>query len=183
MPIATEFTEEEIQTNLVRAVADVFKTMLDRVVLLLPDDAPPPPVKFPPEAKIVGTVGFAGDANGVIYLWFSELFAKRCTGHMLGLAGREFEEMDGDSVCDAVGELTNMIAGSFKNRLCDAGLPCKLSIPATVSGTDFTILPRPSGGAYHREFRFDCLGQPVVVEVVLKIAPSGPAPWRRRAPG
>jgi len=164
-----EFTELEVRTNVVRAVADVFKTMLNRKVMLLPDNAPPAPVRYPPVRQIVGTVGIAGEANGVLYLRFSEPFARRCTGDMLGLNDKEVAEMGDETVSDAVAELTNMVAGSFKNWLCDAGLSCKLSIPATVSGTDFTICPWHDSEATHHAYRFESSGQSVVVDVIVRI--------------
>jgi len=169
MPSIAEFTDHDVRTHMVRAVTDVFTTMLDRPAVLLPADAPPPPVKYPPERQIVGTVGFAGEANGVIYLRMSELFARRCTGIMLGLDEVEIAAMDRESVSDAVGELSNIVAGSFKNGLYDAGFSCKLSIPATVSGTDFSISPKPGDGTFRRAFRFDSLGQSMVAEVILNL--------------
>jgi chemotaxis protein CheX len=170
MPSVADFTEEDVRTHIVRAVTDVFATMLDRPAVLLPEDAPPPPVRYPPERQIVGTVGFAGNANGVIYLRLSELFARRCTGSMLGLDEVEMAAMDRESVSDAVGELSNIVAGSFKTGLYDAGYSCKLSIPATVSGVDFTISPKPGDGTFRRSYRFDVLGQCLVAEVILNLA-------------
>ena len=169
MPGTLVFTEHEVRTNIVRAVADVFKTMLNRRVMLLPDNAPPAPVRYPPVRQIVGTVGIAGEANGVVYLRFSEPFARRCAGDMLRLTEREIAEMGDETVSDAVAELTNMVAGSFKNWLCDSGLSCKLSIPATVCGTDFTICALQSGGESHHTYRFESSGQSIVVDVIVKI--------------
>jgi chemotaxis protein CheX len=169
MPGTLAITEHEVRTNIVRAVADVFKTMLNRRVMLLPDNAPPAPVRYPPVRQIVGTVGIAGDANGVVYLRFHEPFARRCTGDMLRLTDKEVSEMGDETVSDAVAELTNMIAGSFKNWLCDSGLSCRLSIPATVSGTDFTICPWHDGADSHYIYRFESSGQSVVVDVIVRI--------------
>ena len=56
---------------------------------------------------------------------------------MLGMQVEEIE--DESEVHDVIGELSNMIAGDIKSRLCDIGLNCELSIPSTTSGTDFTI--------------------------------------------
>ena len=42
-------------------------------------------------------------------------------------------------VNDAVGELTNMLAGMIKSRLCDKGVTCVISIPAVVRGQSFRI--------------------------------------------
>ena len=51
----------------------------------------------------------------------------------------EFElQGAGDEVVnDAIGELTNMVVGGFKNALCDAGYPCRLTIPSISAGRNF----------------------------------------------
>jgi len=169
MPGTLECTEQDIRTNIARAVTDVFKTMLNRAVTLLPYDAPPQPMKYPPVRQIVGTVGIAGEAYGVIYLCFCEPFAKRCTAELLGVAERDVEKMGDEAVSDAVAELTNMVAGSFKSWLCDTGFSCKLSIPATVSGTDFTIAARPHGSAIRHAYRFESSGQVIATQVIVSL--------------
>jgi chemotaxis protein CheX len=170
MPTALEFTEQQIRENIARAVGDVFKTMLNRPAQPVPADAAGGvPAARPGSRQVVGTVGFAGEANGAVYIYFNEAFAKKCTGGMLGLSDQEIEEMGSEPVNDAVGELSNMIVGSFKNGLNDAGFPCKLSIPSTLSGTDFTISPWPHGSARRHAYAFESLGQFIVADVILKL--------------
>jgi chemotaxis protein CheX len=54
---------------------------------------------------------------------------------MLGLA---VEELD-DDVNDAMGEIANMIAGSFKQHLSASGTDVHLSTPSVVYGKDYVI--------------------------------------------
>ena len=94
----------------------------------LPDD---------PTGQIIGSVGFIGDATGIIYLYLSMDFARHITSVMLGIAE---SEVDGDEmVGDAIGELSNIVVGSVKSRLCDAGQPCTLTIPSVVRGRNLKV--------------------------------------------
>jgi len=172
MPTTVPIAEPLIRENIVRAVADVFKTMLGRPVHFQPADAanaagtPPPSTPTFASRQVVGTVGFLGDANGLIYLYFDETFASQCTGGMLGMDERELAEAGPDAVNDAIGEITNMVVGSFKNGLCDAGFPCKLTIPSILRGSNFSV--EPTGSAQRHVFRFDCRGHRIVADVLLK---------------
>jgi chemotaxis protein CheX len=160
-----------IRENVVRAVADVFKTMLGYTAKLqVPaagaDSSEPRPLAARALPHIVGSVGFIGEINGVVYLYLEEAFAVRCTGDMLGLSERELAETDAESVNDAIGELTNMMVGSFKNGLCDAGYPCKLTIPSILRGSNFSV--EPISSAQRHVFSFECRGHRIVADVLLK---------------
>jgi chemotaxis protein CheX len=173
MPATQEITESLIRENIVRAMSEVFKTMLSKSIKLS-DQAEPgssqgwPPVApaTPAEAtpQIVGTVGFLGDANGLIYLYFDEVFATDCTEQILGMTRKELEEDDG-FVNDAVGELTNMIVGTFKNGLCDQGYPCKLTIPSILRGRNFCVEPMSSAKRYI--YIFESGGRRVVADILM----------------
>jgi chemotaxis protein CheX len=93
---------------------------------------PPSPIRADPDGQIIGSVGFIGEATGIIYLYANMSFAKTLTGRMLGISEPEVD--DGEMVTDAVGELSNMVVGHVKSRLCDSGLACTLTIPSVVRG-------------------------------------------------
>jgi chemotaxis protein CheX len=170
MPATAEITEQLIRENINRAVADVFKTMLgreptsvvraelagDRPTLLSESNRP----------VVVGTVGFLGDVTGLIYLHLDLAFAKIGTCHLLGMTEAELEEAGDEVINDAIGELTNMTVGSFKNSLCDAGYPCKLTIPSILRGTNFSIEPISSAVRY--VYLFDCGEHRVVADILMK---------------
>lgn len=173
-PTIEEISEVLIRKNILRAVTDVFETMLGRQMRLreIPeagtDDSWPPMPPVPDGAKpqVVGTVGFIGQANGLIYLYLDEPFAKECTGLMLGIEERNFQQIAEDSVNDAIGELTNMVVGSFKNGLCDAGYPCKLTIPSILRGRNFCV--GTTSAAQRRHYSFECDGHRVVADILVK---------------
>jgi len=90
--------------------------------------------------QVVGTVGFIGDISGLIYLYLDAPFADEVAGHMLGMTLAELAEAGDEVVNDAVGELTNMTVGTFKNQLADKGFPA-LDDPFDSSRKQFSIEP------------------------------------------
>ena len=174
MPATQEITESLIRDNVVRAVDDVFRTMLDSGAVLKPSEDncpaiwPAVPAEASPDSEthVVGTVGFLGDANGLLYLYLDETFAKHCTCVMLGMSEREIAEIGEGAVNDAVGELTNMIVGSFKNGLCSAGYSCMLTIPSILRGRNFCI--EPISSAERNIYTFDCAGRRLVADILMK---------------
>ncbi len=174
MPAIAEITETLIRDNINRAVSDVFKTMLGREVSLtsaaeVADNKTWPPLGAAEAVKpqVVGTVGFLGDANGLIYLYLGIDFARLATCHLLGMNEAELEEAGDEVINDAIGEITNMTVGSFKNGLCDAGYPCKLTIPSILRGSNFCI--EPIGSATRQVYYFNCAGHRVVADILMKV--------------
>jgi len=173
MPALQEISETLIQGQIVRAVPDVFKTMLGLPARLIQRTEgkvePWPPLSpVPSEAlpHVVGTVGFLGDVSGLIYIYLEESFAAQCTASLLGLTAAELMAMGQEAVNDAVGELTNMIVGVFKNGLCDSGFSCKLTIPSILRGTNFCVAS--TGSARRFIYFFEINGHRVVADILLK---------------
>lgn len=164
MPALARISESMVSSNIQRAIADVFKTMLGRSIVGVASG----PNSLPLAGKVVvGQVGFVGDFNGFTYLYFDEDFAKECVSSMLGMDAREIDGLGNDAVKDAIGELTNMTVGSFKNGLCDAGFTCKLTIPSLVSARDFVVMAPPRWATRY-VYLFNSNGHRVVAEVLLK---------------
>jgi chemotaxis protein CheX len=170
MPVIAEINETLIRSYINRAVSDVFKTMLGRepTFSVQAENAPGKPLRpvESPRPQVVGTVGFIGELNGLIYLHLDLAFARLCTCHLLGMTDAELEEAGDDVINDAIGELTNMTVGSFKNGLCDAGYPCKLTIPSIVRGSNFVIEPITS--ATRHIYYFDCQEHRVIADILFQ---------------
>jgi chemotaxis protein CheX len=115
------------------AVTEVFGTMLNMRMLPLPAAQ----CVFTGEAQIASAVGFTGQLSGVVYLYTSAAFAGRITRGLIGLDDTECPTED--MVNDAMGEIANMVVGHFKSRLTDRGVPCVMTIPSIVRGTQFGI--------------------------------------------
>jgi len=121
----------DLPTFLRGATQEVFDTMLS--MELTEQDAQ----AFSESNRIVGSVSLAGSVSGTVNIHVSDAFASQITANMLGM---EVDEIDSDEeVHDVIGELSNMIGGDLKSRLCDAGFVCELSIPSITSGNNFNI--------------------------------------------
>lgn len=120
------------------------------------------PAKDDSKRMFASSVGFAGEINGVCYLFMTENFAYRSAAKITGL---ENDELDDDVVRDVCGELTNMFAGSFKNSLADLGLPSTLTIPTVVQGKRMAI--STAGTAEQYRFSFECEGLPIYADLLL----------------
>ncbi|MEM7812473.1 MAG: chemotaxis protein CheX [Planctomycetota bacterium] len=86
-----------------------------------------------PSFHVSATIGITGRAVGTLVLSISESAAIAVLERLTGQAATEINH----EVCDAVGELTNMIAGSAKAKL--AQLDLSISIPNIISGTDHKV--------------------------------------------
>jgi chemotaxis protein CheX len=172
MPAAAEINEPLIREYITRAVSDVFKTMLGRVPAFVGSTQQPTGSAAPVtpnsdrQLYVVGTVGFIGEVNGLIYLYLEEPFARLCTCQLLGMTDAELQAAGDEVINDAIGELTNMTVGGFKNGLCDAGYPCKLTIPSILRGSNFSI--EPISSATRHTYNFDSAGHKVVADILLK---------------
>jgi chemotaxis protein CheX len=170
MPAVADITEALIQEYINRAVTDVFKTMIGRSPTFCSQGETIHSrallVSEPSRPQVVGTVGFVGDVNGLIYLHLDLAFARNCTCHLLGVTESELDGLGDEAINDAIGELTNMTVGTFKNGLCDAGYPCKLTIPSILRGTNFSI--EPISSAVRHVYHFDCAEHRVVADILMK---------------
>jgi chemotaxis protein CheX len=116
--------------------------------------------------QVVGTVGFIGSSNGLIYLYMEVPFATQCARNMLGMDAAEIAEAGEEAVNDAIGELTNMTVGTFKNQLADRGFPCKLTIPSILRGSSFQIDAISS--ATRRTYHFTIGGQSLIADLLMQ---------------
>jgi chemotaxis protein CheX len=163
MAVSTLITDTLIQNSIVNAVQNVSRTMMNRdTVLRGRTVAPPPKATF----EIIGNVGFAGEANGIVYLCLTTDYANYATGEMLGMSPGEVEMNGWEVVKDAIGEITNMTVGGFKNALCDVGFPCKLSLPTIVRGTALHVSAIKSATRHY--FEFDCGGHTLFADIQLR---------------
>jgi chemotaxis protein CheX len=124
--IGAPFVEE-----LTAATGEVFRTMVSRHVQA---GAPIVGDSSRPRAGVVGTVAFAGTTSGLVVLSSGLETATSITAAMLGI---EPASLRGE-LPDAIGELTNMIAGSFRTRMANLGGEAwVISVPTVTMGSDF----------------------------------------------
>lgn len=170
MPATADITDKLIRDNINRAVTTVFKTMLGRTPTSCTEGTyrrgSPLALSEPGRPQIVGSVGFVGDCTGMVYLHMDLAFARLCTGLLLVTPERDRDQLADEVINDAIGELTNMTVGSFKNALCDRGYLCKLTIPSILRGDSFSI--EPVGSVVRHIYQFDCAEHRVVADILLK---------------
>jgi chemotaxis protein CheX len=110
--------EDQFIQSILKVVEDVFTTMVSLNPKAEKHYKSDGKVQ---NCKISGIMGLAGKINASIVLHFEEQVALKATSNMLGA---EYSQIDGD-VKDAVGELTNMVAGGVKVDFDNSGMSLK----------------------------------------------------------
>lgn len=150
----------DLEEILESASTSVFTTMLNFTVeFQKPDEH-----AFAGQPLVAGTVGITGEFNGMVYLYSTTAFARKMTCSLLGMTDAEIE--GNEMVNDAMGELTNMVAGHIKSKLETAGVRCCMTIPTVVRGCDFRV--EPISGVVRKTVYFQSNGGRVLVEMLLK---------------
>jgi chemotaxis protein CheX len=116
--------------QLARATEEVFETM---VFKKLTKGSPIEGDALRPRSNVVGLVGFGGSLSGLVAFYATFNAAEEIAGSMLGVPAAD---VNGE-VPDAIGELTNMIAGGFRLKLAERGETLAISIPSVTIGSDF----------------------------------------------
>jgi chemotaxis protein CheX len=81
-------------------------------------------------------VGFGGKISGFVAMHLSQQDACRLAGSLVGMT---FDLVD-DIVVDAVGEMSNMLAGGLKKYACSGDDDLiKISIPSIVQGSNYSM--------------------------------------------
>ena len=84
-------------------------------------------------STMTGTVHVSGEWQGSVFLEVPLALAQVSAEAMFAA---DPGTLSGDEVCDALGELTNMVGGNIKSLL---PAPSKLSIPSVAEGQNYTV--------------------------------------------
>ena len=98
-------------------------------------------------------VGLAGQLCGVLSVRCSGQAAALMTSKMLGVA----LDKVGPEVADALGEVCNMVAGNFKNKITGLAEGCMLSPPTVITGSDYTLRSHADSTALEVRLLFESL--------------------------
>ncbi len=116
---------------------------------------------------IVGSVGFTGEANGMVYLYMEMDLAAQIAAGITGMTAAEMLTPDNaEIVKDVVGEITNMTVGTFKNGICDLGFQCKVTLPTVLRGSQLQV--EAVTGSQRWTFDFETMGRPIVADLFLQ---------------
>lgn len=120
-----------------------------------------------PGCHLTAMVGFAGSVVGMAAVHSSERFGRMVAGAMLKSDGKDFAGVD---IRDAMGEVTNVIAGQMKAHLSqcsdEENLVFEQSVPSVICGEQYemytvTKVPRIC-------IRFTSEVEPFYVELALE---------------
>jgi chemotaxis protein CheX len=124
--------------------------------------------------SIKDTIELKGDISGIVTLSQPGvdascflIFSSSCIYYILEkfYAGRKFNNLADDSVRQGVGELTNIIFGTIKSKLNDAGFSLKIGLPKVIIGMQHIVLATTPLSLY---IPFDMHGQKM--EIMLTLA-------------
>jgi len=123
---SSKLSDTDWQSLLDRATQEVFEIMLGCQVPLIKGE----------EERLNGgftaIVGLAGALCGIVTVRCAADTAGQLARTMLGdTASSEAESVD------AIGEMCNMIAGNFKNKLHGTDEKCMLSVPSVINGGSY----------------------------------------------
>ncbi len=110
---------------------------------------------------ITSMVGLAGQLCGLLNIRCSRKAAALMAARMLGT---EFKENDGE-VYDAFGEVGNMVAGNFKNKVPGLADGCMLSVPTVVTGSDYSLHSNAAVPAIQVKLLFESM--PIVISLQI----------------
>jgi chemotaxis protein CheX len=88
-----------------------------------------------PTGSVSALIGIAGAMSAVLRVRCSPETAAHVAMKMLG----GVEPPAKAAAEDAVGEISNMVAGNFKSKIATLGDGCVLSVPTVVSGEDYEV--------------------------------------------
>jgi chemotaxis protein CheX len=116
---------------------------------------------------IVGSVGFTGEANGVVYLYMEAELAAQMAAKITGMDMVELSKGPGGEIIkDVVGEMTNMIVGTFKNGICDLGFQCKVTLPTVLRGSQLKV--ESTASAQRWTFDFTVMDRPMIADLFIQ---------------
>jgi chemotaxis protein CheX len=132
------------------SMQEVFKLMLGCSL----ESAAEPPTED--SLDITAMVGLAGQLCGILSVRCSAKSASHMASRMLGID----PDKAGPEMWDALGEICNMVAGNFKNKISGLGDGCMLSVPTVITGNDYNVRSMVND-MLQTAFLFE--GEPVVV--------------------
>ncbi|SRR5258708_3644409 len=132
------------------AAREVFELMLgSQLTTLVPGDNLP--------LDVTSMVGLAGQLCGVLSVRCQYKAAALMASKMLGV---ELDKV-GPEMADAIGEVGNMVAGNFKNKITGLAEGCMLSPPTVVTGSDYTLHPLSDSPSLEVKLMFE--NMPIVI--------------------
>lgn len=130
---------------------EVFDIMLGSRLVVAPEPATDDGL------EITAMVGLAGVLCGIVTIRCSSRSGAKMASKMLGVDAEEAAP----EIWDALGEIGNMVAGNFKNKIAGLGDGCMLSPPSVVTGDDYTVRSQPQSPRIEVRLLFESM--PIII--------------------
>ena len=149
----------------ITAATNVYST---RLSCSLERGAPSIKDGFCPEFEVSGIIEMTGNAEGTVVFSLSRTAAIGAAAALLDEDPKAFTQLNND-VLDAIGELTNLIAGDAKGQLDKLSL--SIGSPNVICGKNHSVsFPKD---ATPISIPFDSKWGPIAIDVGLIDAPAG----------
>ena len=135
--------------TIMSATQDTFKSYMDTDIYAGKVEKKINPLK----SDVVGIIGVAGDRVGYILFATEKASAEQIAKELMML-----EEADDESINDAVGEISNNIAGVFKTKYHEQYGSVALGLPLVVSGRIRPISDPPEKESAAGSMSVQCKG-------------------------
>jgi len=151
--LAANTGREEWPAVLERAAREVFELMLGcQLTIAAPTQE---------NMEITSMVGLAGKLCGVLSVRCNHQGGALMASKMLGVEPANI----GPEMSDALGEIANMVAGNFKNKIEGLSDSCMLSVPTVITGQDYQMQPATDSDAL--ELSLLCENLPLKISLVV----------------
>ncbi len=107
-------------------------------------------------------VGLAGKLCGILTFSCGAKAATLMASKMLGVPAVQGTR----EVLDALGEVCNMVAGNFKNKVPGLGEGCMLSVPTVITGKNYSMHSLADSAALEVRLLFE--GMPIVISLRIQ---------------
>lgn len=152
--LATDGSHEKWIPLLEVATREVFELMLGSQLTM-------PAGSEETNREVTSMIGLAGQLCGVLSVCCNGKAAALMTSRMLGVP----LDKVGPEVADALGEVCNMVAGNFKNKITGLGDGCLLSPPTVITGSDYDLHSLAVSPALEVRLLFE--GLPIVISLEI----------------
>lgn len=160
---------EVLESRIAKSVCNVCETMVGEKCLFTgSEDLSKTQISTPgfgDDAEgglFVGSVGFVGEINGVVYLFFNPSLIEKIATRITSEATAHSVP---DMAFDVCGELANVVGGGFKGSLEELGHKSKLTIPMSLFGEE--LFMSTMGVKQYVRAEFILFGERFVVDSAL----------------
>ncbi|MFK7739719.1 MAG: response regulator [Planctomycetota bacterium] len=139
--------DKDMGRCIVKATTGVFRTMMN--LKATPGEVAIEKAQVR-KAEVIGSVGVAGFLTGSISVFLPRSIANKAVCALLMIDSAD--ELSGEDMIDAIGEVTNMIGGCIKTELFEKAPLFDISVPSVYIGDDLSRRTVSNDLCFHAPF-------------------------------